>query len=271
MEYHKIFERLWSDYIAFNPHAKKIYDLFVAEGEVILNDHIAFRTFNNPQINVSILAEIFLDNGYEKKGEYTFVNKHLFANHYEHKTDPLAPKVFISELILEDFSPDFQQIIQSEIKCMDRNILLSDELIYAGNVWSKPTYANYEILKKESEYAAWVYAFGFRANHFTVNVNALKKYNSLEKVNSFLKQHGFLINDAEGEIKGSPEELLEQSSTKAGLIKVQFVEGEYEIPSCYYEFAKRYKDKDGKLYSGFIAKSADKIFESTDFYEKESI
>jgi hypothetical protein len=52
------------------------------------------------------------------------------------------------------------------------------------------------------------------------------------------------------------------------LLEFNFVEGTFEIPSCYYEFALRYPDTDGKLYSGFIAKSADKIFESTDFYKK---
>ncbi len=37
----------------------------------------------------------------------------------------------------------------------------------------------------------------------------------------------------------------------------------HQVPSCYYEFAKRYKDAKGKLYQGFVAASADKIFEST--------
>jgi hypothetical protein len=87
-------------------------------------------------------------------------------------------------------------------------------------------------------------------------------------VNAFLKSHGFLLNDAGGEIQGTPEELLEQSSIRAGMVKFQFTGGENEIPGCYYEFAKRYPDSDGKLYSGFIAKSADKIFESTNFYKK---
>ena len=172
-------------------------------------------------------------------------------------------------MILEEFSSDLQKIIKLEIDKIDEQILDSDELIYSGNIWSQPSYIVYEKLKQESEYAAWVYVFGFRANHFTVSVNALRKYDSVEKVNDFLKLHGFKINDSEGEIKGSPNELLEQSSIKSGLIKVQFEEGEYEIPSCYYEFAKRYKDNNGKLYSGFIAKSADKIFESTDFYKGE--
>ena len=123
-------------------------------------------------------------------------------------------------------------------------------------------------LRSESEYAAWVYVYGFRANHFTVSINALKKYDTIEKVNQLLKDNGFLLNDAGGEIKGTPSELLEQSSTRAGILPVTFQEGIFEIPSCYYEFARRYPDSAGKLYSGFIAKSADKIFESTDFYKK---
>jgi hypothetical protein len=52
------------------------------------------------------------------------------------------------------------------------------------------------------------------------------------------------------------------------MVRFLFTEGEFDIPGCYYEFARRYPDADGKLYSGFIAKSADKIFESTNFYKK---
>jgi hypothetical protein len=90
----------------------------------------------------------------------------------------------------------------------------------------------------------------------------------VEKVNGLLRRNGFLMNDAGGEIQGSPPELLEQSSIRAGMVRTRFIEGEFEVPGCYYEFAKRYPDKDGRLYSGFIAKSADKIFQSTDFYSR---
>jgi hypothetical protein len=144
----------------------------------------------------------------------------------------------------------------------------SDDLIYAGNVSGIPSFDVYEKLRIESEYAAWLYVNGFCANHFTVSVNKLKKLDSIQKVNSFLKSHGFLLNDAGGEIQGTPAELLEQSSIRAGMVRFGFTGGVYEIPGCYYEFAKRYPDSDGKLYSGFIAKSADKIFESTNFYKK---
>ena len=45
--------------------------------------------------------------------------------------------------------------------------------------------------------------------------------------------------------------------------EVKFSDGEAIIPSCFYEFAKRYPLDCGTLYSGFVAASADKIFEST--------
>jgi hypothetical protein len=82
-------------------------------------------------------------------------------------------------------------------------------------------------------------------------------------------QNGFMMNTAGGEIKGTKEELLKQSSIMADIVEVEFVEGKYRIPACYYEFAERFPLPDGKLYNGFIAKSADKIFESTNFYTKK--
>jgi hypothetical protein len=64
--------------------------------------------------------------------------------------------------------------------------------------------------------------------------------------------------------KRNSRALLEQSSTLADLCMINFNEEAKEIPSCYYEFALRYPMENGELYQGFIAASADKIFESTD-------
>jgi hypothetical protein len=58
--------------------------------------------------------------------------------------------------------------------------------------------------------------------------------------------------------------LLEQSSTLASRVRVEFSDGTREIPGCYYEFARRYPDATGRLFSAFLAPNADKIFESTD-------
>jgi hypothetical protein len=268
MTYKEIFNRLWQDYTIQNPDTKRVYDLFVSEGETVVNDHIAFRTFNHPSINVDKLAKVFLKNGYEFRGDYRFEQKKLLAKHFEHSTDPSAPRVFISELIVEEFSGFLRNTVSEWISKIPGELLTSDELIYAGNVAGVPSFETYEKLRCESEYAGWLYVNGFCANHFTVSVNALKRYDTIQKVNAFLKEKGFIMNDAGGEIQGTPDELLEQSSIKAGMISVEFSEGTFMIPGCYYEFAKRYAGSDGRIYSGFIAKSADKIFESTNFYKK---
>lgn len=269
-EAQRIFDKLWEDYTRQNPDAKKIHDLFKEkEGKPIVNDHIAFRTFDDPRVNIDVLAKWFLNAGYEFKGDYHFEQKHLYAKHYEHKNFKDAPRVFISQLITGDFSEFLQNKVKEIVDKIPRNILTTEELIYSGNTWEQfPSHEVYEKLREESEYAAWMYLYGFRANHFTVSVTHLDKLGTMEKTNQFLKDNGFVLNDAGGEIKGSPEELLEQSSVKAAIQKRKFQEGEYEVPVTYYEFARRYKDENGNIYSWFIAKSADKIFESTDYYKK---
>src|SRR6185312_9849494 len=104
----------------------------------------------------------------------------------------------------------------------------------------------------------------FRVNHFTVAVNGLTTFPDLESLNAFLVDHGFALNQAGGAIKGTPAQLLEQSSTLADSIVVDLAGEAVRIPSCYYEFARRYARPDGELFQGFVPASADKIFESTD-------
>jgi len=269
MDLDYIFNRLWTDYATLNQSANKIYKLFSEEGENVVNDHIAFRTLDFPGINISVVARQFVANGYEPKGEYEFRDKHLFARHFERPGDKTAPRIFISQLILADCSPDVQKLFRELFEQADRSKIASDDLIFSGTIFSPLSYKVYTRLREESEYAAWFYVFGFRANHFTVSINSLKKYDNIVKVNEFLKNNGFMLNSSGGEIKGTPGELLQQSSTMADIVKVKFEEGVFEVPACYYEFAQRFPDSSGKLYSGFIAKSADKIFESTNFYKKE--
>ena len=269
MNLESIFKRLWIDYITQNPSAGKIYNLFVAEGEEVVNDHIAFRTLDYPEINIDVLAQPFLSNGYVAKGEYFFKEKHLFARHFESERDTKAPRIFISQLILSECSGFLQKSLKdAQAKASSQNYS-AEELIFSGPLFNPLSYTVYNKLREESEYAAWFYVFGFRANHFTVNINALKTYNTISAVNELLKKNGFLLNDSGGEIKGTRADLLQQSSTLADKVRVKFLEGSFEVPCCYYEFAQRYPDSNGKLYTGFVAKSADKIFESTNFYRKK--
>jgi hypothetical protein len=263
MEYRNLFDRLWIDYCNLNPSVKQIHKLLEGEGELIINDHIAFRTFDVPGISVDDISELILNSGYEEKGKYYFADKKLNAKHFEHKTEKQSPKVFISELITSEFSELVSNIAHQVAKAILKEKTKGQDILFLKNCWEPLAYSIYEKLRSESEYAAWLYAFGFRANHFTVFVNYLKKYNSIEKLNELLKSNGFKLNEAGGEIKGSESDGLKQSSILADIVDVKFTEGVYKIPCCYYEFAERYTSKDGKLFNGFIEKSANKIFEST--------
>jgi hypothetical protein len=263
MQHKEIFDRLWKDYTEQNPAVLKVHKLFLEKETEIFNDHIAFRTYNDSRLDVDVLSKLFLEAGYEEKGQYVFEEKHLTAKHYEHKTEKNAPLVFISQLILEDFSEKLQETIKNVIDNIPMERLESRELLFDGKIFGLPSYKTYKELLEESEYAAWLYINGFRANHFTVRANNNKVLDSVKKINTFLKDNGYKINSSGGEIKGNPEQLLEQSSIMAEKIKMEFQEGIYEVPGCYYEFAKRYNQPNGELFTGFIAKSADKIFEST--------
>lgn len=266
MDLEQIFGKLWEAYAGQNPLAWKIHALFNARGDLVRNDHIAFRTFNDPRLNIDVLARPFVDRGYVPAGKYRFREKHLFARHYEPPGEEDLPRVFISELLLEEFSSGLHDRIRALIGEVDPGVWRREALILAGPVFGQPAWTVYENLRRESEYAAWLYVHGLRANHFTVSVNALESFASIEEVNEFLKSRGFTLNSSGGEVKGSRKKLLKQSSTLAGMVSLQFSEGIREVPACYYEFAERFKDADGKLFSGFVAGSADKIFESTDFH-----
>ena len=264
MQLEDLFNKLWQQYISESPDSGKIHSLLSGAGEEIVNDHVAFRTFDDPRVNVEALGKFFKALGYEEKGEYKFAIKKLFDKHNEHKTDETKPKIFISELITSEFSPFLQSTAKSCVDKINLEKLTSPDLLYSGTLWGELDYDIYQKLLVESEYAAWMYVFGFRANHFTVFLNHMKKLKSVEAVNDFLKQNGFKLNSSGGEIKGTPVDLLEQSSTIANEVPVKFKQGKFKVLNSYYEFARRYEGDDGKLYQGFVTASADKIFESTD-------
>ncbi len=257
-----LFDALWQDYTTVTPTAFKIHELFGSkEQDTIVNDHIALRTFDLQKVDLEKLALHFKALGYVECEEYYFKEKKLLAKHYEHP-DVMAPKVFISQLLLDEFSLVLRELIKKFMKPVDENAVYSQGFLHSGRHWDIDT-KTYELLRRESEYAAWLYVWGFRANHFTVSVNHLKTFDTLAEVNEALKMAGFALNGAGGEIKGSQDVFLEQSSTLADEVLVQFSDRDMMVPSCFYEFALRYVTPEGKLFSGFVEDSANKIFEST--------
>ncbi|CAE6888671.1 hypothetical protein ACOMICROBIO_GDFFDHBD_00745 [Vibrio sp. B1REV9] len=256
-----LFESLWKDYIQrLCPSAAKVHQL-LQEDEPLINDHIALRTFNVAPLGIETLAKPFLAVGYKACGDYVFESKKLVAKHFEHP-DPKQPKVFISELKVDECSPEVQGIVYKLVEQVDASKLTGSDFLYGGRLWDL-SHADFQILAKESEYASWLAAHGYGANHFTVSVNQLNQYEEVKQVNDYLREAGFIINENGGEVKGTPEVLLEQSSTMADKVPVTFMDGAQVIPGGFYEFAKRYPMESGELYTGFVAASADKIFEST--------
>lgn len=258
----ELLDALWRDYVASTPQAELIHHILAERGEMIRNDHIALRTYGVPEIGIDALAAPFEELGWKARDRYRFEDKHLRARYWQHDDQEL-PKVFISELVVSELSPRAQATIGGLVAQLPAGFGTRRDLPYAGRPW-QVTHAEYLSLLEESEYAAWVAAFGFRVNHFTIDIGALSTFPDLIALNAFLIEHGFTLNDAGGAIKGSPDDRLEQSSTRADSIEVAFSDARVRIPSCYYEFARRYPLPDGELFQGFVPSSADKIFESTD-------
>jgi hypothetical protein len=257
MQVDELLAALWQDYVVSTPQAAKIHALLEARGERVVNDHVALRTFD--AVPMAVLAAPFEALGWRAKDRYRFDDKHLDACYWQH-ADPALPKVFISELVTRELSAGARSAIGELVEQLPAGFA---PLPWEGRPWHV-WHATYEALLVESEYAAWLAAFGFRVNHFTIDVNALTTFAGLAELDAFLVANGFVLNHAGGTIKGTPADRLEQSSTRAEIVEVAFADRKARIPSCYYEFAKRYPLPDGTLFQGFVPRSADKIFESTD-------
>ncbi|REL30931.1 DUF1338 domain-containing protein [Thalassotalea euphylliae] len=256
----QLFNNIWQHYLTVTPSAEKIHQL-LGSGNDVINDHVAYRTFNIEKVGLDKLAAHLLALGYKECGEYNFEAKKLYAKHFEH-ADSTQPKVFISELLVEEFSPEAQAIIHKLVEQLPEEAVTAENFLYSGRQW-QVSHEDYQTLLAESEYAAWVAAWGYRANHFTVSINHLENHETIVSVNDSLKDAGFTLNSVGGEIKGDETVKLEQSSTMADHAEVAFTDKTVSIPSCFYEFAKRYPLENGELYTGFVAASADKIFAST--------
>lgn len=285
---HFILHGLIRRYKARVPDVEKVINAMINAGVIenasnIENDHIAFRTLKVPNLGVASLEKIFMHYGYNKKDYYYFPAKKLNAWWFAPPIDDL-PRIFISELRVEDLSEQAQYIIhtytnvvkQDPVDQLDLSDPVAvDEFLHHA-LWPLPTLNHYQTLLNESEYAAWTILNRYYLNHFTIAVHPLKEgYNTIQRFNAFLENNGIVLNDSGGKIKISADGYLLQSSTVAEMVMQDFAGGEEKlIPGSYLEFAERKVLPDFKHLStgsimrqhrreGFEAANADKIFEST--------
>ena len=259
----EFFTALWDQYIRVTPQAQSIQALFNARSENIINDHVAFRTFDIKGFDLERATKLLATIGYEIFDSYTFPDKHLRAQAFRVPNDSSAPKIFFSELIRAELDEEAQAIINELTRGLEGELTLSD--LTGLFPFHKPTLDQYQSLANASEYAGWLSTMGYQANHFTVSINALNTLKSIEEVAELLIKNQYRLNEVGGRIKGTPADLLVQASTIADRITFEFSDGAVsDIPSCFYEFAHRFNDSHGQLFQGFVPNNANAIFESTD-------
>lgn len=280
-------ENIEKVYLNRNPTAKAVLELVQSvEDEHICYDHLAFRTFGIDGYGIDSLASFFLDCGYSPRDELRFPAKKLRALWFSPPDvsgtggsgmkGPL-PRIFISELLVEQMSPQTQKIIKRYTEASpsgNKYAALSSAM--GSLTWEKPLSSEFEQLARESEYAAWTLVNGYALNHVTISVHRLKGHlNKIKKLNKFLEEKGFRLNSEGGVLKVSPDGGLLQSSTVADLVTYEFSDGVTKsVPCSYIEFAERlvlpqYKNvaesdiQECHRRDGFEVGNADKIFEST--------
>jgi len=295
----QLLNRLWAQYKKRVVYAAQYEKMVEEHGGKALNDHIAFRTFNtevgSQPAGVAALARIFEPLGYQRKDCYVFTDKKLTAWHWQHKTNPNNPKIFISQLEVSQLSAEAQSIIAKAVSSApdlvspddlrllvelgngknihekDAEGLVNHLVKFFSRPWSPPLRMRVEEINKESQYAAWTLLHGNSVNHFTAYINEqnVGEWPDIEATVTALRKAGVPMKDAfEGE-KGSK---LRQSSTKAVMEDCEVVDedgkpGTLSWSYAYYELAERgnIKGPDGipTRFQAFLGEQATNLFEMT--------
>lgn len=243
--------RLWDDYRVLNPEADRVRGLLQARGETVVDDHIALHTLDHPRLGIDATARSFERLGYHAAEEYLDPERGVRSRRYATE-EPGRPQVFISELRLGEFSRGLRDIVNALLRQVDPQQVRDDDCVTGGLLWYPIMRDTRDRLLQESEYAAWVATFGFRAHHFAVSVNALGSIDSITALNTFLREHDVAIDTTDGPVRGSPAEGLEQSATKRNTVTVRFADGTRDVPGCRYEFTCRHATADGGIFPGFL-------------------
>ena len=294
----ELWTQLWSIYRQRVSYARLYEKMIKDAGGTVANDHIAFRSLRlvvdnaDGTVNLGIpyLENIVQWLGYEVAGEYHFGDRHLYARHYRHpEQDKYAlPKLFISELIVEQLPPSIAKSIQdtvrsgsffslpawqksfSPIEREDRAVAKSLVSIFS-RPWTPPKQSIVESVNEVSQYGAWVLLHGYSVNHFTgyINRQNTPTYADIESTAQALASQGVPMKDS---FEGGESSGLQQTATQAVSELVPILNKQGDLDQmlwsyAYYELAERYQitDRNGQntLFEGFIAPQAQHLFDMT--------
>ncbi|RKD91046.1 DUF1338 domain-containing protein [Mangrovibacterium diazotrophicum] len=293
----RLLDSLWQKYIQRVSYAKTYAHLVQSKGGRVVNDHIAFRTFNTitgkQPHGIGGIWHILDAFDYKPSGNYTFTEKKLHAVHFQHP-EPQFPKIFVSQLEVGELPKWAQDMINKHVKdtpyhlsetaVLDLleinekgeleeaavNNLVRELTAYFSRPWGIPDQMVVEQLNEISQYAAWTLLHGNSVNHFTafINYQNVADWPDLQTTCEALADSGVPMKTS---IEGEKGSKLQQSSTQAvtEMVKVKKPDGAVgEIPwtYAYYELAERgYIDQNGEqiLFSGFLGEQATHLFEMT--------
>ncbi|MDJ0795704.1 MAG: DUF1338 domain-containing protein [Calothrix sp. MO_167.B12] len=289
-----LWELLWQEYSNRVSYARTYQQMITDGGGTIANDHIALRSLrldidNSPQgkvnLGIEYLHAIAHFLGYTTAGEYFFPDTHLYARHYRHPQQEEwdLPKLFISELIVEELPQTTQELIQETVSSFTPTQIPNTDKAIAPDIaqqlqpiftrpWQPPRRSVVEEVNTVTQYGAWVLLHGYAVNHFTgyVNRQQTPQYPDIEATASGLANLGIPMKE---KIEGSVSVGLRQTATHAVKEMVTVLDDatgkEIQIPwtYAYYEIAQRYmvKNQAGKeeLFDAFLGRSAQQLFEMT--------
>jgi Domain of unknown function (DUF1338) len=241
----RLLNLLWERYAAEVPYARTFVEL---SGGSFRNDHVALRSLARPGGGIALFERVFERLGWKRAGEYTFPDAHLSAIHMSHPDG--LPRVFISELRSEELSPRARELLAllPEDEASPTDSL--DALARWFSAPPPPDEAALLELEKESQYGAWLLAFGRKVNHFTGAVDDVEAWQRR------MREAGVPMK---AEIEGAPGTALRQTATQAFPLPVALKGGgSRPWPYAYFEIAQRAPGMDG-----FLGPQARALFDMT--------
>ena len=227
-----LLDQLWDGYAAQVPYAKTFVEL---AGGDFRNDHVAFRS-----LDLEPVARLFESLGWARAGSYDLPDVHLNAIHL---SKPGQPRVFVSELRVNDLSPRARELLarlpEAPPARAEPGWFAAPELRFS--------FAELQELERESQYAAWLCLFGREVNHFTASVDDIEGWAR--------RMRGAGV-PMKGEIEGEPGAPLRQTATKAAPRRIAALDRDW--PYAYLELAERQPGFDG-----FVTAQARQLFDMT--------
>ncbi|MBD2041611.1 DUF1338 domain-containing protein [Microcoleus sp. FACHB-672] len=293
----KLWNKLWEDYSARVSYAGIYQQMILQAGGTVANDHIAFRSLRlnvetpegKKNLGIEYIGQIAEALGYFVAGELSFPDQKLYARHYRHPQQEQfdLPKLFISELIVEEMPADIAELIyqtvttdlaieiQSIASLMNtaetENIANQLQKIFT-RPWQRPLHSTVETVNKITQYGAWVLLHGYAVNHFTgyINRHNTQQYPNIETTARGLTERGVPMK---AEIEGNRSTGLRQTATQAITENVPVRDDISReiiyIPwtYAYYEIAERnlieIAPGQTALFEAFLGPNAQNLFEMT--------